>query len=94
LNVALSRAREKLVILANLTTYRGDERFNEILNRIQSLPHTCIEHVTADELDFTLPAYKRRDEATIIPDMSGVAEPEHDQPPAPIAPAGDYFDIA
>ena len=94
LNVSLSRAREKLVILTNLATYQGHERFNEILNRIQSLPHTRIEHLTPDELGIELPTYKRREEARIIPDMSTVAEPEHEQPPAPIAPAGDYFDIA
>jgi DNA replication ATP-dependent helicase Dna2 len=94
LNVALSRAREKLVIITNLTTYQGDERFNDILNRIQSLPHTRIERLTAGELGIRLPTYRRREEAGIVPDMSGVAEPEHEQPPAPIAPAGDYFDIA
>jgi DNA replication ATP-dependent helicase Dna2 len=93
LNVALSRAREKLIILTNLATYEGHERFNGILNRIQSLPHTRIEHLTADELGIRLPTYRRRAEIQIIPDMSAVAEPD-EQPPAPIAPAGDYFDIA
>jgi superfamily I DNA and/or RNA helicase len=94
LNVALSRAREKLIILVNLATFEGHQKFEEILSGIESLPNTCIEHVTAKELGIKLPTYKQRVEIQIVPDMSGVAEPEHEQPPAPITSPGDYFDIA
>jgi superfamily I DNA and/or RNA helicase len=93
LNVALSRARDKLIILTNMQTYQGHERFDEILRRIQSLPHTRVEHVTAEELGIKLPTYRRREEIRIIPDLSNVTEPD-EQPPAPIAtPSGDYFDV-
>ena len=92
LNVALSRARQKLIILTNLSTYQGHEKFDEILRRIQSLPNTRIEHLAANELGITLPTYRRREEIQIIPDLSNVTEPD-EQPSAPIAPAGDYFDI-
>jgi CRISPR/Cas system-associated exonuclease Cas4 (RecB family) len=92
LNVALSRARQKLIILTNLQTYQGHEKFDEILRRIQSLPNTRIEHLTANELGITLPTYRRREEIQIIPDLSNVTEPD-EQPPIPIAPAGDYFDV-
>jgi CRISPR/Cas system-associated exonuclease Cas4 (RecB family) len=92
LNVALSRARQKLVILTNLQTYQGHEKFDEILRRIQSLPNTRIERITATELGITLPTFRRREEIKITPDLSSVTEP-CEQPPAPIAPAGDYFDV-
>ena len=93
LNVALSRAREKLIILTNMQTYQGHERFDEILRRIQSLPHTRVEHMTADELGIKLPTYRRREEIQITPDLSNLTEPD-EQPPAPIAaPSGDYFDV-
>jgi hypothetical protein len=92
LNVALSRARQKLIILTNLPTYQGHEKFDEILRRIQSLPNTRIEHLTANQLGITLPTYRRREEIQIIPDLGNLTEPD-EQPPAPIAPAGAYFDI-
>jgi hypothetical protein len=92
LNVALSRARQKLIILTHLPTYEGHAQFDEILRRIQALPNSRVEHVTATELGITLPAYRRREEIQIIPDLTNVTEPD-DRPPAPIAPAGDYFDI-
>jgi superfamily I DNA and/or RNA helicase len=92
LNVALSRARQKLIILTNLQTYQGHEKFDEILRRIQSLPNTRIEHLTANELGITLPTYRRREEIQIIPDLSNITEPD-EQPSAPITPAGDYFDV-
>jgi CRISPR/Cas system-associated exonuclease Cas4 (RecB family) len=92
LNVALSRARKKLIILTNLQTYQGHERFDEILRRIQSLPNTRIEHVTAEELDIKLPTYRKREEIQITPNLSNVTEPD-EQNPTPIAPAGAYFDV-
>jgi superfamily I DNA and/or RNA helicase len=92
LNVALSRAREKLIIITNMQTYQGHQKFDEILRRIQSLPNTRIEHVSADQLGITLPTYRRREEIQIILDLSNVTEPD-EQPPTPIAPAGDYFDV-
>jgi superfamily I DNA and/or RNA helicase len=92
LNVALSRARQKLIIITNLHTYEGHEQFDDILRRIQALPNTRIEHVTARELGITLPAYRRREEIQITPDLANVTEPD-EQPPAPIVPAGDYFDV-
>jgi CRISPR/Cas system-associated exonuclease Cas4 (RecB family) len=93
LNVALSRAKHKLIIITNVQTFRGHSGFDEILQRIQALSHTRTEHVTASQLNIKLPAYKPRTEIRIIPDMSGVAEPENEHPPAAIAPPGDYFDI-
>jgi len=41
LNVALSRAREKLIILTSMQTYQGHEKFDEILRRIQTLMVVC-----------------------------------------------------
>ncbi|HYW00537.1 MAG TPA: AAA domain-containing protein [Candidatus Acidoferrum sp.] len=92
LNVALSRAREKLIILTNMQTYQGHEKFDEILQRIQSLPNTRVEHVTADELGINLRTYRKREEIQIIPDLSNVTEPD-EQPPVPIAKSGSYFDV-
>src|SRR5208283_5258450 len=66
LNVALSRAREKLIIVMNLETYKVHKEFNEILTRIQNYPHTRTEHVTANDLGITLPAYKYRAEIQIL----------------------------
>jgi hypothetical protein len=93
LNVALSRAKQKLIIITNLQTFQGHPLFDLLLQRIQNLPHTQIEHMTANQLNITLPTYKPRAEIRIIPDMSHVAEPENTQPPAPITPPGDYFDV-
>lgn len=93
LNVALSRAREKLIIVMNMETYKVHKEFNEILTRIQNYPHTHTEHLTANDLGITLPAYKYRAEIQILPDFSGLAEPQDQQPPVPIAPAGDYFEV-
>ena len=93
LNVALSRAKQKLIIITNLQTFQGHQQFDQILQRIQSLQYTQTEHVTANQLNIKLPTYKPRAEIRIIPDMSGVTQPEDEQPPAPIAPQGDYFDI-
>jgi len=93
LNVALSRAREKLIIVTNLETYQTHKEFNEIITRIQHLPNTRTEHVTANDLGIALSPYKRRAEIQILPDLSGLKEDEEKQPPKPIAPAGDYFDI-
>jgi superfamily I DNA and/or RNA helicase len=93
LNVALSRAREKLIIITNLETYQTHKEFNEIITRIQQLPNTRTEHITATDLGITLSPYKRRAEIQILPDLSGLKEVGEKQPPNPIAPAGDYFDI-
>jgi len=93
LNVALSRAREKLIIVTNLETYQTHMEFNEIITRIQQLPNTRTEHITATDLGITLSPYKRRAEIQILPDLSGLKEVGEKQPPNPIAPAGDYFDI-
>jgi len=93
LNVALSRAKQKLIIITNLQTFQGHTFFDQILQRIQNLPHTRTEHMTANQLNFTLPTYKPRAEIRIIPDLSHVTEPENTQPPAPITPPGDYFDV-
>jgi superfamily I DNA and/or RNA helicase len=92
-NVSLSRAKQKLIIITNLQTFQGHPQFDQILQRIQTLPHTQTEHITANQLNVKLPVYKPRAEIRIIPDMSGVAEPENEQPPAPITPPGDYFDV-
>lgn len=92
LNVALSRAREKLIVLTNMQTYQGHARFDEILHRIKTIPNTRIEHVTADELGIKLPTYQRREEIKITPDLSNLTEPD-EQPSTPITPPGDYFDI-
>ena len=92
LNVALSRAREKLIIVTNLETYQTHPEFTEILNRIKALPNTRIEHVTANDLGITLSTYKRRAEIQILPDLSDLAEPV-DQPPTEITPPSGYFDI-
>jgi CRISPR/Cas system-associated exonuclease Cas4 (RecB family) len=93
LNVALSRAREKLIIVTNLETYLAHREFSEILTRIQNLPHTRTEHITTADLGITLPVYKLRAEIQILPDLSGLNEPEEEQPQVPIAPSGDYIDI-
>lgn len=92
LNVALSRAKQKLIIITNLQTFQGHPLFDQILERIRTFPHTQIDHATASQLNISLPKYKPRAEVRIIPDMSHVTEPEV-EPPAPIAPAGDYFDV-
>ncbi len=93
LNVALSRAREKLIIVANLETFQTHKEFSEILTRIQNLPHTCTEHISANDLRITLPTYKHRTEIQIMPNLSDLKEPEEELPPVPIAPSSDYVDI-
>jgi CRISPR/Cas system-associated exonuclease Cas4 (RecB family) len=93
LNVALSRARKKLIILTNMQTYQGYAIFDEILRRIQSLPHTQVEHASANELGIKIPTYRRREEIQTTPDLSNVTEPD-EQPPTPIpTQSGDYFDV-
>lgn len=93
LNVALSRAREKLIIVTNLETYQTHNGFNEILARIHNLPHTRTERVTAADLGITLSAYKNKAEIRILPDLSSLKEPEEEPPSVPVASPGDYVDI-
>lgn len=94
LNVALSRARQKLVIVANVPTFEGRAEFDQTMNLIRSLPHTCIEHVTAEELGVQLPQYRRRREIEIIPGMvDSLEEPEEQPPTGPIPRPGGYFDV-
>jgi CRISPR/Cas system-associated exonuclease Cas4 (RecB family) len=94
LNVALSRARQKLVIVANLPTYEGHAEFDQTMNLIRSLPHTCIEHVTAEQLGVQLPEYRRRREIKITPGMVDSLEEPKEQPPTErIARPGGYFDV-
>ncbi len=90
LNVALSRAREKLIIVANLKTLQG---FDEILNRIKTLPNTRVEHVSANELGIKLPTYKKRTEIQMMPDLTDLEEPQDQQPETQIASPSGYFDI-
>ena len=94
LNVALSRAREKLVIVADLSTFQGHPQFDQVLNRIGSLSGTLTEHVTAEELGIQLPEYRRRQEVQVNPAMvDGLSEPEEQPPAEPIPSAGNYLDI-
>jgi CRISPR/Cas system-associated exonuclease Cas4 (RecB family) len=94
LNVALSRAREKLIILTNLPTFQGHEAFNSTIDLIESLPHTCTVHVSAEQLGITLPEYRRRSDIDIDPRMvDNVEEPEEQPPTISSPPAGDYSDI-
>jgi superfamily I DNA and/or RNA helicase len=94
LNVALSRAREKLIIITNLPTFRGHEAFNSTIDLIDSLPHTCTVHVSAKQLGTTLPEYRRRPDIEIDPRMvDNVEEPEEQPPTTSSPPAGDYSDI-
>lgn len=93
LNVALSRAREKLIIVTNLETYNPHKIFREIIDRIQKLPNTRIEHLSMSEIGISLAPYKPRAEIQILPDLSGLKEVVEKQPRDPIPPAGDYFDI-
>ena len=90
LNVALSRAREKLIIVANLKTLQG---FDEILNRIKSLPNTRVEYVSANELGIKLPTYKKRTEIQMLPDLTDLEEPQDQHPETQIASPSGYFDI-
>jgi ATP-dependent RNA/DNA helicase IGHMBP2 len=90
MNVALSRAREKLIVVGNLETCPG---FDTIINRIRSLPNTRIEHVTANELGIKLPKYKKRAEIQILTDLTNLEEPHQKQPPTNITPPSGYFDI-
>jgi superfamily I DNA and/or RNA helicase len=89
LNVALSRAREKLIIVANLETLQG---LDEIINRINTLPNTRIVHVNANELGIKLPTYTKRTEMRLVADLTDLEEPQ-DQPKTQIAPSSGYFDI-
>lgn len=94
LNVALSRAREKLVIVANLSTFQGHPQFNRVLDRIRSLSGTLIEHVAAEQLGIQLPEYRKKLEIQVRPAMvDRLNEPEDHPPAKPIAPAGKYVDI-
>jgi len=94
LNVALSRAREKLVIVANLSTFQGHPQFDRVLSRIRSLSATLIEHVTAEQLGIQLPEYRSKLEIQVRPIMvDRLNEPEEQPPAEPIAPAENYVDI-
>lgn len=92
LNVALSRAREKLIIVTNLATYQRHREFSEIIDRIRNMPNTCITHLTASDLDVTLPTYRKREDFQVKLDMSTIEEPN--ESPVPITPPGDYFEVA
>jgi superfamily I DNA and/or RNA helicase len=94
LNVALSRARDKLVIVANLSTFQGHPQFDRVLSRISSLSGTLIERVTAQQLGIQLPEYRRKLQIQVRPAMvDRLKEPEEQPPAEPIAPAGNYVDI-
>lgn len=94
LNVALSRARMKLIIVGNLPTFEGHKEFDQTIDLIRLLPHTCIEHITAEQLGIQLPQYTRRKEIEITPGMvDSLAEPEEQAPVKPIARPGGYFDV-
>ena len=94
LNVALSRAREKLVIVANLSTFNGHPQFDRVLNRIRSLSGTLVEHVTAEQLGIQLPEYMKKLEIQVRPVMvDRLNEPEEQPPAEPVASAGNYVDI-
>jgi superfamily I DNA and/or RNA helicase len=94
LNVALSRARQKLIVVANLSTFQRHAQFDEVVNHMRSLPGTVIEHVTAEEICVQLPEYTARREIQLNPGMvDELSEPEEQPPAEPIAPAGNYLDI-
>jgi len=93
LNVALSRAREKLIIVTNLPTFQGHQQFEQVTEIIESLPNTRMEHITAEQLGICLPEYRRLMEIQVRPSMTDVSEPEDEPTPEPITPAGDYSDI-
>jgi hypothetical protein len=94
LNVALSRACKKLVIVADLSTFQGYPLFDQVLSRISSLSGTLTEHVTAEQLGIQIPEYRRKLEIQVRPEMvDRLNEPEEQPPAEPIAPAGGYVDI-
>ncbi len=94
LNVALSRAREKLIIITNLPTFQGHEAFNSTIDLIDSIPHTCTVHVSADQLGITLLEYRRRSDIAIDPRMVDNVEESEEQAPTTLSPpAGDYSGI-
>jgi len=94
LNVALSRARDKLIIVTNLPTFQGHAQFDQVLDQIRKLSGTLIEHVTAEQLGIQLPEYRKRLEIQVRPVMvDRLNEPEEQPPAEPIAPAGNYVDI-
>ncbi len=94
LNVALSRVREKLIIVTNLPTFQGHEQFDQVMEIIRSLPGTCMEGITARQIGIQLPEYRRRIEMQVTPRMVDVVnEPEELPPTAPISPAGNYIDV-
>ncbi len=93
LNVALSRARYKLIIVTNLQTFKKHSQFNQILNLIRSLANTRLEHITAKELSLELPEYKKRMEVKITPNMvDKINEPEP-QTLTESTEEKNYFDI-
>jgi len=94
LNVALSRAREKLIIVTNLSTFQGYDHFDRVIEIVRSLPNTTIERVTAEQIGISLPEYRSRMEILIKPAMVDVIdESEEPMPSEPISPVGDYVDI-
>lgn len=94
LNVALSRARQKLIIVANLPTFLGHDRFSQLIESIRSMQNTSIQQINAVQLGIDLPKYRKRIEIQINPDMvDRIEEPEEQPPSAPITPVGNYLDI-
>lgn len=94
LNVALSRARDKLIIVADLQTFTGHPIFDKIVDYVRSLPNTCIEQITANQLGIKLPEYKKRMEIQIIPEMVDKISESPEQPASgPIPKKEDYFDV-
>lgn len=84
----------KLIIVGNLPTFEGHKEFDQTIDLIRLLPHTCIEHITAEQLGIQLPQYTRRKEIEITPGMvDSLAEPEEQAPVKPIARPGGYFDV-
>ena len=94
LNVALSRAREKLIIVTNLLTFQSHDHFDRVTETVRSLSNTTIERVTAEQIGISLPEYRSRMEILIKPAMVDVIdESEEPMPSEPISPVGDYVDI-
>ena len=59
LNVALSRAREKLIIVTNLSTFQGYDHFDRVIEIVRSLSNTTIERVTAEQMGIRSPSIRR-----------------------------------
>ncbi len=94
LNVALSRAREKLIIIANLPTFEGHKPFERVVDTITALPHTRLEQVIAEQLGIHLPEYERKIEIHLKPEMvDRVKEPDNKPPETPIPQRDTYFDV-